>query len=105
MQSQQTADELACTLMEEELRLRRQFLRRTLKPCIESVETEALGLTIAFSKETTRSTIEEFVAFERQCCAFLTFNIVPDHHGTKLKISEPKGSEAVLHMFADGASA
>ena len=47
MQSQQTEDELACTLMEEELRLRRQFLRRTLKPCIESVETEALGLTAA----------------------------------------------------------
>ncbi len=105
MQPRQTTDQLACTLMEEELIARRQFVRRTIKPHISSVQTEALSLTIGFGDEIEASQIEEFVALERLCCAFLTFNIVSQNNAIELQISGPEGSEDVLQMFVDGAHA
>ena len=75
-QQHTSSHELSCTLMEEELKVRRQLVRKTLKPYIRSVETTYLGLTITFLQGLRRTQIEEFVALERQCCAFLTFDIV-----------------------------
>ena len=103
MQTQAPPNELACTLMEDELKQRRQYVRKVLKPYIKSVETEPLGLTINFSQGLEVSQIEEFIELERQCCAFLTFNIVATEAGTDLEISGPQGSEDVLQMFAHGA--
>ena len=103
MEPQQATSALACTLMEEERKARPQLVRGILKGHIQSVETDAREVTIVLSKAIDTSQIEEFVALERQCCAFLTFEIIEQSNVIDLKITGPEGSEVALQMFANGA--
>ncbi len=87
---------LSCTLSSPELLNR----RLTILKAIRNATTETLELSNGFAlrlpvSDEWRKKLEEFIAFERQCCAFLSFEIQerPADSGLWLHVSGPDGTK------------
>ncbi len=93
--------EVACSLTDAESRARRSLVRETLFPHITTAEKTATGLKLTFPNSAlVRSNVEEFVGLERQCCGFLTFDILPSEQGLVLTIEGPAEAEATMEKFS-----
>ena len=93
--------EVACSLTDAESRERRSLVRETLFPHITTAKKIAAGVKLTFpNSDLVRSNVEEFVALERQCCGFLTFDISPPEQGLVLTIDGPAEAEVTLQKFA-----
>ena len=93
-------DALACTLTDEEYKKRRTQMRQKLLPHVVRSSLEAFELTLEFTEnKAIRNSVEGFVALERQCCSFLTFNVSPPGQGLLLVITGPEGSQSTLEQI------
>ncbi len=102
MTEQAGTSEVACSLTDEDKRVRRTLARKTLIPhIIESQKIEG-GLELRFSdSEEVRSDVELFARLERECCGFLTFSISPSGEGLMLRIAGPPEAAAVIESFVE----
>ncbi len=80
-------------------------MRKALLPHVLDSRLSGLELVLEFSNfDVLRSTVEQFVELERQCCEFLTFAISPPGEKLTLKIEWPEGAQSTLREFAEAAS-
>jgi hypothetical protein len=98
----QTTDEtIACLLSEREFAERSDFLARELFPGVEAVEELADGYAYRFPGDAAwTANVLEFVAAERKCCPFFTFEVVFTPHGGPLWL-RLRGSEAIKAFVRD----
>jgi hypothetical protein len=92
---------VACTLSADELPARRQQIRSLGKDGLLSVEHDARRAIFRFrSGAQMRRRIDEIVAAESRCCAFLDFRVEEAGDVTALTISAPGGGELELSELA-----
>lgn len=94
---------IACTLPSEEFAKRReQTIERLFQKTIERRELED-GFEFVFPGDRQLiAELTEFVRFERDCCAYLTFELIfdPQRGPVHLRCRGPKGAkEAIRQMF------
>ena len=87
---------LSCKLSEPELNARRLSILKEIRSA--SQETQELSDGFALRMPTIdewRRTLEEFISFERECCAFLSFEIQeqPADGTLWLRVSGPDGAK------------
>ena len=96
---------IACTLSPEDLRARRGDLLPGLAERVVATERVDGGIRLQFAAEPDIvSTIAKVVEAERQCCAFLRFEIsVPPAAGpVALTIIAPPEAQGVLEELIQG---
>jgi hypothetical protein len=88
-------DVTACSLNEREMAERGDLLARELFPGVEAVEELPDGYAYCFSgNETWTTNVLAFVAAERRCCPFFTFELVFTPYGGPLWL-RIRGSAAI----------
>ena len=90
---------LACVLPERALAVRRQQVIGPLFGGVQQIHELADGYSLIFPGHAEwLARLAEFVAFERQCCPFLTFELIcaPAHGPIRLNIRGPEGAKAIL---------
>ncbi len=91
---------IACTLSKPEERAQRSTFRRDLAPFLENTVYEDGRSQLSFSRpEVTRNTLEQLIASEKGCCAFLDFELSETDAHFHLTVSGPKGSEDIIRSF------
>jgi hypothetical protein len=98
----QTVDEtIACLLSEREMAERGDFLARELFPGVEAVEELTDGYAYRFpGDEAWTAKVLDFLAAERKCCPFFTFEIVFTPYGGPLWL-RMRGSAAIKVLVSD----
>ncbi len=70
---------------------------------VERVEELPSGYALVFATTAyTRNAIDEFIAFEQHCCAFMTYTLV--HHSPEqltLELIGPEGTKQFLASWID----
>jgi hypothetical protein len=98
------APNIACSLSDEAFRKRRATVRKAMLPHMVNGERMETGLRLTFADTAElRSSVENFIHLERQCCGFLTFTLAPPTDGLILTIEGPPEAQATLDMFSDAA--
>ncbi|MBW2314875.1 MAG: hypothetical protein JRH10_11845 [Deltaproteobacteria bacterium] len=93
----------SCNLSDEAFEARRTALRRDLEPRARGRETLADGVAVLFDASLEmRGVLDDFVAFERECCPGLGFSV--EEAGGALRL-EIHGVDPNSRLFADVASA
>ena len=96
-----TNETIACLLSEREMAERGEFLARELFPGVEVVEELADGYGYRFPGNAVwTAKVLDFVAAERKCCPFFTFEVVFTPHGESLWL-RMRGSEAIKAFVRD----
>jgi hypothetical protein len=94
---------IACTLSGPELADRRGVVKEIFKGCLRETELED-GREFVFPGDGEwAARLTEFIVFERECCAFLTFELVFEPGGgpIRLRMRAPEGAgDIVAEMFA-----
>jgi hypothetical protein len=98
---------IACTLTEAELEQRREAIMdafRRMQATITELPEGYVFICAATSKALMQVT--QLVDMERQCCPFLTFNIVVDAATApiRLEVTGPKDAKAVIAEFFNFAN-
>jgi hypothetical protein len=86
----ETGFEDICTLSPEELRERSLSLRRDLMPAVKHASRLAGDAGLALDFDTSlerRAQLDELVAFERQCCSGLDWNVTELAAGGALRLT------------------
>jgi DNA-binding transcriptional MerR regulator len=97
-----TRTEIACSLSDDEYRVRRALVRESLLPHIDQLTRFESNLRLRFSEgESLRESVETFVSLERQCCGFLTFRVSPPGEALTLTIEGPPEAQATPEKFAE----
>jgi len=92
---------IACLLSERELAERSEILARCLFPGVDEIEELADGYAYRFpSDEVWTANVLDFVAAERRCCPFFTFEVVFTPHGGPLWL-RLRGSDAIKAFVRD----
>jgi hypothetical protein len=89
---------VCCRLPADQLASRRAEIARDLRPLVkESVSLEH-GVELRFDgADDIVQRVTDFIAFERRCCDFLTFELrVPAEGDVVLRLTGPPGSEEFL---------
>jgi len=95
---------IACTLTGPQLAERRNTIRNTLRKA--TVRTHRLVNGYAYDFQFTGelpAQLERLVALERQCCQFLTFNIVETPNTIRLEVTGSPEAVAVIEEFFGSA--
>ncbi len=90
---------VACTLTEQEQLARRKAIRETIATQLARVEDLPDGYLLRFEpRPGMREALEELIALESQCCAFLRFALMKGkrEHEWKLEVTGPEGSKAIV---------
>jgi len=96
---------IACNLGEEQLAARERELADAIFSKSEQLEELADGYALRFPGSDEWATrLFEFIAFERVCCPFFTFELLfePNRRAIWLKL---RGAEEVKAMIKDGLMA
>ena len=94
---------IACALPEGERRERGQALAETILPAVEQVAELADGYAFRFpGDEAWLARLVEFIAAERRCCPFFTFELVvePEQGPLWLQLRGPEGVKPFIAGFA-----
>lgn len=87
-----------CTLQGQALGDRRQYIRQRIAPHVVNIGRNDNSLSIQFSEHVGREDLEKLVEMERQCCGFLSFQLIFD--GTpELTIAGEREHLDVLDMW------
>lgn len=101
--SESTSVPLVCTLAAGESRQRREEVQRLFDRSIATRELDH-GVEFTFpGEEPLISELSEFIRFERNCCRFLTFELVcePDQGPLHLRIlGAPEAKQIIREMFS-----
>ena len=93
--------EIACLLSEREAAIRGEELARGLFTAVEEVAELPDGYGYRFSSESSQlEPLLEFIAAERRCCPFLTFELAFEPHGGPLWL-RLRGSPQVKAFIAE----
>ena len=93
---------IACSLTEAELRKRRQAIMDSFQTMHVAVSELSDGYAFTFQASSEAlQRIAELVDLERQCCPFLTFNIVVEaaQSAMRLEISGPKEAKKLIKEY------
>ena len=93
---------IACTLPASDLAARRSDIIAQLQPGVEEVRELTDGYELRFpGDEEWVSRLAAFIAGERECCAFLAFQLrfEPQHGPVLMRITGPAGAKAFLGGF------
>jgi hypothetical protein len=97
---------IACTLDPAQMPQRGDEIRALGRDGLDAVERGERHVTLRFRPDTEiRARVEDIVAAESRCCAFLDFEIAREDHATVVTIVAPEGGEAAVHQLADLFSA
>jgi hypothetical protein len=100
-----TDDTIACLLSEREAAARGDFLARELFPGVEAVEELTDGYAYRFpGDDAWTANVLAFVAAERRCCPFFTFEVVFTPHDGPLWL-RLRGSDAIKAFVRDNLHA
>ncbi|MBX3494364.1 MAG: hypothetical protein KF899_15465 [Parvibaculum sp.] len=96
----QAEPEIACTLGAGDFEVRIAMIRDLARRHLRRSDRDGLMLRLVYDGE-ARSEVEEFVARERLCCAFLDFELRHDEDGVQVVIVAPAAAaEAAEMLFA-----
>lgn len=90
---------IACTLNDAEMRERRRIILDAFQGAVLDVTSLPLGYAYHFAPTSaTLTQIIRLVDLERQCCAFLNFNIIAtaDNQGACLEVTGPPQAKSVI---------
>lgn len=96
---------IACTLSAPEQRERREALGEGLFGGVEQVWELNNGYAFRFPGDADQATeILRFIAAERECCPFFTFELLfePDRGPLWLRVRGPEGAKAFIHTMMVG---
>jgi hypothetical protein len=97
---------IACTLDRAKMRQRGKDIRALGRAALMSVERGERHVVIHFrSDPEIRERVEELVAAESECCAFLDFTIAHERDATVVTIVSPPYGVPVMHELASLFSA
>ncbi len=91
-----------CTLQEDARRVRREELRRDFVPRIRAARRLPDGLALGFETDAeTQEVVDDFVAFEQDCCSFARFTTYRDAANSRLwlEIRGPEGTAELLRQI------
>jgi hypothetical protein len=93
---------VACTLDPAQMPQRGDEIRALGRDGLVAVERGERHVTLRFRPDPAiRERVEDIVAAESSCCAFLDFTLAATDDATVLTIAAPDGGEATLHQLAD----
>lgn len=96
----QAEPEIVCTLGAGDFEARIATIRDLARRHLRRSDRDGLMLRLVYDGE-ARSEVEEFVARERLCCAFLDFDLHHDEDGVQVVIVAPAAAaEAAEMLFA-----
>ncbi len=96
---------IACKLSERELVLRRQEVDESVFQNAEQVEELADGYAFKYAYDTaTVAKLADFIAVERRCCPFFTFELIFDPGEGPLWL-RLRGGEGVKEFIRAGLNA
>jgi hypothetical protein len=97
---------IACTLDRVQMRQRGEDIRALGRAALTTVDRGERHVVLRFSRRPgIREQVEQLVAAESECCAFLDFTIRHERDATVLTIVSPPNGAPVLHELADWLSA
>jgi hypothetical protein len=97
---------IACTLDRAKMRQRGEDLRALGRAALTAVERGERHVALRFRPHPgIRERVEQLVAAESQCCAFLDFTITHERDATVVTIVSPPDGAPVMHELADRFSA
>lgn len=95
----ETALRIACTLEADDFNERIAGIRDLARRSLRRSERESLTLRLTYDRDALHE-VEEFVAREADCCAFLNFDLWHDAAGVHLAITAPvSAAEAADELF------
>jgi hypothetical protein len=86
---------IACTLTPAAMEDRAEWLRRLGADSLIEWELRPDGLALRFDAA-AEGEVRKWVGAERECCAFLTFDVERNGRELRLRVGGPAGSEPVL---------
>ena len=90
----------SCTLTPAEQRSRHRLLRETLIPQVRRTIRVGNSLQLEIEQSATnRELLEEFIAFEKHCCDFLSYSLTDNGTHLTLTIQAPSESGDVIDTF------
>lgn len=95
-----TTEAVACTLSASELRERVEQLRTRLLDLITTEQETDDGYILGFVPGSI-DTVREFVAFESECCSFITYTIDDSNGQTRLGLRGPEGTKEFVGCWLD----
>lgn len=96
---------VACALPPADLEARIAHLRGTLAGRILERRHLSNGVAARFPEDPdTRAQLEEFIAFERECCAFASFELTAAGEGSLwLEVRGPEGTRDLFVGLLEGS--
>ena len=89
---------VACSLPDAAQTERLAELMKELLGRVQGIAEIADGYRLRFAGDTsTRTEIDAFIAFERECCGFMTYTVVDTRDGeVALELTGPQGTKEFL---------
>ncbi len=90
---------IACTLTDAAFQQRRAEMLPRIQEQIQSLKPLDAGYALQFAaEEAVLEDVFRLIQLERQCCAFLQFDLTvePDHGPVWLSLTGPEGTKAFL---------
>ena len=99
---------IACTLGAGAYRERLAWITELNRSALQSVQREGARLTLVYDRRAGER-VREMVCRERECCAFLGFELNEDGNGLMLVITAPEAArdalDALFDPFVTGSNA
>ena len=95
---------IACTLNAADLHQRRAGVLQQIRAQVQSLKPLEAGYAFEFAAdEAVLEDVFRLIQFERQCCAFLHFELTlePGHGPVWLSLTGPDGTKAFLENMLD----
>lgn len=93
-------DVIACTLMAEDFRSRAAWIRDLARRHLKAATRSPLSLHLVYQPEAAGD-IREMLRRERECCAFLRFELRVADDGVHLLITAPEAAREAADMLFD----
>lgn len=91
---------IACTLSPAEMPRRAEQIRAVGRDGLIGADRGGRGAVLRFRPE-VRARVEEIVAAESACCAFLDFDLTEEDGAIVLRIAAPEGGDPAAQLLAD----
>lgn len=91
--------QIACTLNAGDFQARLKTIAALNAASLRGVERDGLRLTLTYARDAFRQ-VEQMVSRERECCAFLTFDVRETPDGVQVTITAPAAArDAAAAVF------
>jgi hypothetical protein len=95
-----TENNISCNLSTPQRRQRRTDIRNNFIPHLTDISRSESATKLTFAKpQVTLAQLDELIAAEGECCAFLQFEVSEHESHFQLSVTGPAGSEALINEF------